>query len=256
MSSQFLSTALDAVKAAEEVVLFYFNREKIEQSTKSDTSPVTIADQKAEQTIRTVISTAFPAHGFIGEEEGVTNPDAEYQWTIDPIDGTTSFLRNMPFFSTELALLHDREIIMGVSYNHCTKECLTAVKGEGAYLNQTTRLQVSKIATIREAFGGFGSYASFQKSKTEANFSAIAGDSYEVRSYGSFPSNLLLAQGKIDYYLSVGPKIWDLAARTCIIREAGGTVTDMKGHPITLNSTSYFATNSLLHDQVLRYFNA
>ena len=112
--SEFLATALDAARAGAEVIRRYYQR-NLEVTLKADKSPVTQADVETEQAIRRIIGQRFPAHGFYGEETGQSSLDAEYLWLVDPIDGTKAFVREYPFFSTQIALMHRGRLIVGVS---------------------------------------------------------------------------------------------------------------------------------------------
>src|SRR5688500_16972931 len=142
--SPFTRTAVLAAKAAEAVIERYY-RGTFEVRLKEDQSPVTIADIEAEQTIRGVITEDFPEHGFYGEETGRMRPDAEYMWLIDPIDGTKSFVRGYPFFSTQIALMHAERLILGVSNAPIAGELAYAERGSGAFLNEQP-MRVSEVS--------------------------------------------------------------------------------------------------------------
>jgi histidinol-phosphatase len=111
--SKFLDVGLEAVKAATKVIT---EAKSFSILTKGDQSPVTKIDKQAEKVIRKIITKHFPDHGFLGEEYGDTNKEAEYIWIIDPIDGTKNFIRNIPTYSTQLALMKDNELIVGISH--------------------------------------------------------------------------------------------------------------------------------------------
>jgi len=112
--NEFLATALQAAKAARELILSYYNG-KFDIEIKADQTPVTVADRGAEQVIRETIGNAYPEHGIFGEEYGAENKDTEYLWLVDPIDGTKSFVKRYGMFSTQIALMHRGELILGVS---------------------------------------------------------------------------------------------------------------------------------------------
>ena len=126
-----LKTAIDAAAAAAELSRKYYHG-NFTVTTKSDMTPVTQADVECEQAIREIILGAFPEHGFYGEETGQTRADAEYLWLVDPIDGTRAFVRQYPFFSTQIALMRDGEIILGVSSGTMFDELAYAEQGSGA----------------------------------------------------------------------------------------------------------------------------
>ena len=114
MSSPFLDTALEAARAAADVIRRYYQN-NLKVTIKADKTPVTDADVETEKVIRSIISSRFPAHGFYGEETGQSSMDAEYLWLVDPIDGTKAFVREYPMFSTQIALMHRGKLIVGVS---------------------------------------------------------------------------------------------------------------------------------------------
>ncbi|HBR98442.1 MAG TPA: inositol-phosphate phosphatase, partial [Gammaproteobacteria bacterium] len=134
MPGEFLQKALEAAKAAEAVIHRYANQD-VDVTLKGDYSPVTQADVETEHVIREILSSAFPEHGFYGEETGQDNTSAEYLWLVDPIDGTKSFIRGTPFFSTQIALMHRGELIVGVSNAPLYGQMAWAEQGGGAFLN-------------------------------------------------------------------------------------------------------------------------
>src|SRR5210317_747689 len=148
-ASGFLRVALEAASKAAEISRSYYAG-NFTVTTKEDRTPVTQADVECEQAIRQIILEAVPDHGFYGEETGQTHADAEYLWLVDPIDGTKGFVRQYPFFSTQIALMHNGEIVLGVSSAPMMKELAWAEKGVGAFLHGE-RLAVSSIDDPRRA---------------------------------------------------------------------------------------------------------
>ena len=144
-----LETALDAARRAAEISRHYYSG-NFTVTTKVDRTPVTQADVECEQAIRETILDAFPEHGFFGEETGKTRPNAKNLWLVDPIDGTKGFVRQYPFFSTQIALMRDGEIVLGVSCGTMFDEIAWAERGTGAWLNDQP-LTVSSIDEIRDA---------------------------------------------------------------------------------------------------------
>src|SRR5262245_30267244 len=140
-----LQAALDAAKAAAEIIRGYYGR-GVHVQTKAYQSPVTEADVRAEETIRAILSERFPSYGFYGEETGRDRGDAENVWLVDPIDGTKSFVRDCPFFSTQIALLRGGQLVLGVSSAPAYDELAWAERGAGAFLNG----QPIKVAVVRE----------------------------------------------------------------------------------------------------------
>ncbi len=254
--SLFLQAALQAVRAAEAVILNYYHRD-VEVEFKADQSPVTIADVETEQTIKRIILEHFPEHGFLGEETGKVNSEAEYRWLIDPIDGTKSFVRHYPMFSTQIALMHGNELILGVSNAPSFGELAYAEKGKGAFLNgkplhTTTYTKLSQSAL---SLGNIASLAAHPKRWTALG--NMIQQVQRIRGYGDFLHYHLLAAGKLDVVLESDVNILDIAALSVIVTEAGGTFTDMYGHALTLSTQSVLATASqALHSACLQHLHA
>lgn len=250
-----MTVALDAVKEAEKIILHY-HKVGAQVEFKADQSPVTIADKEAEAKIRQVIAAKFPDHTFFGEEgEQVSLKNHRgYTWIIDPIDGTKGFMRGVPLFATLLALMHDGELILGVSNMPLMNELIYAEKGQGAWLNDQ-RLQVSNVATIGESYISSGSIKHFVTKQKIDNLIKLSQDARQLRTFGDTWSYHLTAQGKIDAVVEDYVKFWDVAAATVIIREAGGRVTKLDGSDIDETTDTVLASNDLLHDEILNYFN-
>lgn len=243
-----VETAIAAAKAAEEIIMFYYKRQ-LTVELKADYTPVTIADKEAEQVIKQVLSAAFPEHGFWGEETGREYSSNDYVWLIDPIDGTKSFVREYPFFSTQLALLHHGKIILGISNAPVFKELAWAGQGQGAFLNGQL-LQVSKVERWQDATLSFGNIKTLLRTRPEA-FARLVALCNRIRGYGDFYHSHLLASGKIDIVIESDINILDIAALSLIVQEAGGQVSDLDGKPIRLDSTSFVASNALLHQPLI-----
>ena len=252
----FLDIALQASRAGEEVIRHYYDG-NVQVTLKEDYTPVTVADVETEKKIKEVILGAFPDHGFYGEETGKTNPDAEYNWLIDPIDGTKSYVRRYPFFSSQIALMHRDELIVGVSNGVMFNELAWAARGQGAFLNGEA-LQVSAdIDELRDAALSTGNIASLAGNpQAWQGLSRLAQQVNRTRGYGDFYHYHLLAAGKIEIIVESDVNILDIAALSVIVAEAGGRFTDLDGKPLTLDTTSVLATsNDVLYDKVYALIN-
>lgn len=249
--SDFLKVAIEAVKRAEEVILAHF-KPNIEVSLKDDKTPVTIADTEAEKIIISTIRQAFPTHDFLGEESGIRVPKSDYLWIIDPIDGTKNYIRGIPLFTTEIALMEKGKLVLGVSNAPALKDLMYAQKGQGAYSNDKP-VHVSS-RDLKDSYMSFGDLTKFQQNNELEALLRIDQEIQGSRGFGDCWSYHLLAQGKIDIMIE-HPKIWDIAAVSVIVEEAGGKVTDFKGQPVNLNITSSLATNGKLHEAILAYLN-
>ena len=253
----FLDKAVEAARAAETIIRRYYHGD-FEVEHKADASPVTIADIECERAIKAVLSEAFPDHGFQGEELGREQADADYVWLIDPIDGTKSFVRGYPFFSTQIALLKKGEpkdeLIVGVSnaplFNGGEMAC--AAKGLGATLNGEP-IHTSDVDTLAKTSLSLGNIASLAASPAWAPVGKLIGQVHRIRGYGDFYHYHLLASGRIDAILESDLNILDIAALTVILREAGGDITELGGGDIDLPTRSVFATNGKLRDAIAPY---
>lgn len=251
VNSPMLDTAIRAARAAEAVIRRYY-REGFDVTLKADASPVTQADVESERTIKTVIAEAFPDHGFFGEETGRERIDAEYLWLIDPIDGTKSFVRRYPFFSTQIALMHRGELVLGVSNAPEFNEMAWAERGQGAFLNGQP-IRVSEIVQPAEATLSLGNLKTLAAGSGWAGLGTLVGQVNRTRGYGDFYHYHLLASGRIDVVLESDVNILDIAALATIVREAGGVFTDMHGAELGLDTTSVLAAATpALHASVRR----
>lgn len=248
--SPFLKTAIEAAQAAQLVIDKYYAGE-FEVEIKPDQSPVTIADVETEETIKRIILNAFPDHGFFGEETGKVNEDADYNWLIDPIDGTKSFVRGYPFFSTQIALMYKGELIVGVSNAPGFKEMAYAEKGQGAWLNGE-KIQVSDIQELSKSTLSLGNIATIAGKPQWQTLGGLIQDVHRIRGYGDFYHYHLLASGKIDIIIESDVNILDIAALSVIVNEAGGCFTDLSGNALTLDTTTVLACNTkAMHQSML-----
>ena len=247
--SPFLTAALEAAEAAGEVIRRFYRR-NVEITIKADKSPVTEADVEAEKAIRGLLEARFPDHGFFGEETGSHAMGADYVWLVDPIDGTKSFVREYPMFSTQIALLCEGELVLGVSSAPVYGELVWAERGKGAWLGKE-RLAVSDVASIGGATLSSGNLKSLARSPAWGRYGTLVGAVNRIRGYGDFLHYHLLASGKIDAVIESDVNILDIAALVVIVEEAGGRFTDLSGRSVGFDTTTVLATNGPLHGLVL-----
>jgi histidinol-phosphatase len=244
-----LGIALDAATAAAEISRKYFHG-NFSVTTKEDRTPVTQADVECEEAIRDIILSRFPDHGFFGEETGRTRDEADNLWLVDPIDGTKAFVRQYPFFSTQIALMRKGEIVLGVSCGTMFDELAWAERGKGAWLNGE-RLAVSDIdAPDRSAFS-VGNLKSLARSEGWSRLAEFVAVSDRIRGYGDFYHYHLLAAGKIEAVIESDVNILDIAALSVIVSEAGGVFTDLNGQAPCIETRSVLAANPALHQKLL-----
>lgn len=259
-SGDFLARALAvaqrAADAAEAVIRPRYRSQDFSVVTKADATPVTEADREAEATIKRVLRADFPDHAFYGEEEG-REGDSDFLWLIDPIDGTKAFVRGYPMFSTQIALMHAGELVLGVSAAGEYGERAWATRGGGAFLDG----QSIHVSDTRE----FGPQAAISTGNLKSlaasppRWSAYADLVRRVgriRGYGDFLHYHLLARGAIDLVIESDLNILDIAPLVVIVREAGGVFTDLDGGDISIDTRSALAGPPSLHAQALALFGA
>ncbi|MDQ5920547.1 MAG: inositol-phosphate phosphatase / L-galactose 1-phosphate phosphatase / histidinol-phosphatase [Pseudomonadota bacterium] len=250
---EFFVAGIQLADLASEITRKYF-REKLDVKHKSDCHPVTIVDQKVEQSLREWLTVNYPDHGIIGEEYAAQNILAKYTWTIDPIDGTVAFATGKPVFATLIALLEDGVPMLGIIDQPIINERFIGVRGSGAWVNgkkMTTSNQsvLSKArlnATTPYMFKTDEDRDAFQRLHRQVNITGWGGDAY---AYG------LLADGHIDIILEADLGFYDVAALRPIIEESGGIITDWDGNNIShenFDGKCLACANSQLHEAVLK----
>src|SRR5688500_475582 len=157
-NSSELNAALDAARAAADVIRGFYQR-NVRIEVKADKTPVTEADVRSEEAIRELLTKRFPSYGFYGEETGKSDMNAESVWLVDPIDGTKSFVRECPFFSTQIALMRGGRMVLGVSCAPAYDELAWAERGTGAFLNGKP-IHVSKVSALDAAILSSGNLKS------------------------------------------------------------------------------------------------
>lgn len=247
---RYLEIALEAVSAASIPIIEHFHG-GFEVEMKSDQTPVTVADREAEQAIRSVIRDAFPEHGIWGEEYGASDRESDYLWLIDPVDGTKSFVRGYGMFSTQLALLHQGRIVLGVSNAPLMGELAWATLDGGAWLDGQ-RMRVSAIADLEQATVSTGNLATLARSERWPALGEILARANRSRGYGDFYHYHRLAQGQLDAVIESDVNILDIAALSLIVTEAGGVFTDLDGQPVGMATRSVLAATPGLHAGLLQ----
>jgi histidinol-phosphatase len=249
MASKELQAALAAARAASEIIRTYYQKSPGVR-LKPDASPVTEADVLAEEAIHATLIERFPDYGFYGEETGQHAMQAHSVWLVDPIDGTKAFVRGIPFFSTQIALLRHGRLVLGVSSAPVYGELAWAEEGGGAFLNDRP-IRVSSVATLGAAAISTGNLSSAIGTPRWQRLGALIAQAGYSRGYGDFVHYHLLARGAIEVVIESNVNILDIAALTVIVRAAGGTFTDLEGNDVDLDTTSVLASNGALHASVL-----
>jgi myo-inositol-1(or 4)-monophosphatase len=243
-------------RAAGALLMDHFRRHvKIEYKGSADL--VTIADRQSEALILEHIRRDFPSHDVMGEEGTRIETGSDYKWYVDPLDGTTNFAHGYPVFCVSLAVEHMGRRIAGAIYDPTRDEMFTAEKGSGAHLNGRP-IEVSKSSTLSESLIATG----FPSQKRHKNpniffYHHLTLHSHGVRRAGSAALDLCnVASGRYDGFWEFNLNPWDTAAGVLIVEEAGGRVTDFSGGPFQIDSRETLASNSLIHDELLKEFQS
>jgi histidinol-phosphatase len=253
MSELDLPKALAAAREAAEaaaLVLRHYWRKGVAVELKSDDTPVTVADREAELAIREILQKALPHASIYGEEFGRDDHSSELLWLVDPLDGTKSFVRRTPFFSTQIALMHRGELVLGVSSAPVYGEVMWASAGGGSWFDGE-RVQVAPTQAMAQASLSTGNIKTLTRDARWQALGAMIADSNRIRGYGDFCHYHLLARGGLDLVIESDVNILDVAALAVIVREAGGVFTDIHGHALSLDTTSVLAGTPAIHAQAL-----
>lgn len=241
----YLEFATETAYLAGRLTLGYFQT-GIQPDFKSDNSPVTIADHKAEELIRARIEKKFPSHAILGEEFGPSAHDTPtHRWIADPIDGTKSFARGVPLYSVLLALEIEGRIEVGVVYFPALGEMLAAARGEGCWWNGR-RARVSEVSDLSRAYVAFSDPRSFDRYGRRAAWERIKNATYHRGGWSDAYGYALVATGRIELMLDPIMEPWDSAPFPVILSEAGGYFGDWKGNCTIWAREGLATTNTLL----------
>lgn len=215
---------------------------------KPDATPVTEADRRAERLLRHRIEERFPEDGIIGEEYGTVRAEAERRWILDPIDGTRSFVHGVPLFGTLVAVEIRGEPVVGVIHLPALGETIAAATGLGCWWNGR-RARVSTTASLSDALVVTSDPASLQATGRRNGWDRLSDRAAAARTWGDCYGYALVATGRADVMIDPVLSIWDAAAVTPVVREAGGIVTDLAGH-VRHDGGNLVATNAALAEVV------
>lgn len=253
--ADFLDAALEVARRAARaaaVIIEHYWQDGFQAQLKPDATPVTQADIEAEKAIRAILREAFPEHAIHGEEQGREGA-GDYLWLVDPLDGTKSFVRRNPVFSTQIALMYRGELVLGVSCASRFGQMAWARRGGGAFLDGML-LEVTPTQSLTEAVVSTGNLKSLAQGPRWAALGELLSEVNRGRGYGDYLHYHLLAQGSLDVVIESDVNILDIAALVVIVREAGGVFTDLSGAPVDLETRSVLAAAPALHASVLHRF--
>ena len=250
-----LTLALEAADAAGKITLEHFAHPDLAIETKSDGSPVTEIDRAAETTIRNLIKTAFPDDAIQGEEHANTPGTSGYNWIIDPIDGTYSYIHAVPLYGTLIGLEHNNQLALGVIHMPALDETVYAATGLGAWHRRGAAdpvpARVSRTKTLADALVITTSSYYFRDTGTVSVFDRINRTAGHTRGWSDCYAAVLLATGRADAVIEPLVHPWDIAALFAIIHEAGGVATDWTGAP-SIHSRNAIMSNGQFHADLLK----
>ena len=246
--SPFLDFALEAAWQAGRQTLAHYQT-GVAVQRKGDRSLVTVADRDAERLLRDLISWRYPDHSIVGEEYGVDERAGGPRWFIDPIDGTNTFVRGVPFYGVLLALVLEREPVVGVAYFPALDEMVAAARGLGCRWNGR-RARVSAVTSLSDACVAYTDGRAVRERIGEG-WDDLQKSTALQRSWGDCYGHCLVATGRADVMLDPRMNPWDCAALIPIVEEAGGRFTDWTGRTV-IDGGDAFSTNGALHDEILR----
>ncbi|QQS54891.1 MAG: inositol monophosphatase [Candidatus Competibacteraceae bacterium] len=250
-----LTIAKRAALSASRILLRHFdNLERLSVTAKQRNDFVSEADVQAEQEIIQVLRKTYPNHGILAEESGEQHGHDDYQWVIDPLDGTTNFLHGIPHFAISIGFRHKNRLEAGLIYDPIRQEMFTASRGAGAQMNDR-RMRVSGISQMENALLGTGfPFRHPQHQPAYLNFfGSLFGKCVEVRRAGAASLDLAyIASGRLDAYWEFGLKEWDIAAGVLLVQEAGGLVSDFVGGNDFMKSGNIVAGNPKMFKALLR----
>ena len=250
--NQYALFAQNLAEISGKIIKGYF-RTNITIDTKSDHSPVTIADKKVEELMRETIKKTFPEHGIIGEEFGSHNENSEYQWILDPIDGTKSFICGALSFGTLIALTKNGKPILGVINHPVLNECLIGdnqtAKLNGIIVKARNRSALSDSVLLTT------DHLDIQKHQNIDKFNTLIHKVKLYRNWGDCYGYYLVATGFADIMIDPIMSVWDSMALIPVIRGAGGAITDYHGNDPVAGKSIIAAGSAEVHREVIKILN-
>jgi histidinol phosphatase-like enzyme (inositol monophosphatase family) len=249
-----LNLALSAGKEAGKLTLRFFQQHDLQVERKDDSSPVTVADRSAELFLRERIAAAFAGDGVIGEEYGIDDGTSGFNWILDPIDGTKSFISGVPLYGTLIGVEHEGRCLAGFVFMPGLDEGVYASAGQGTWhfrgTSQPVKARVSPKGKLSDGLFVTSEVGTFAQRGAAVAFDGLERAASITRTWGDCYGYLLIATGRAEAMVDPVMNLWDAAAVQPIVEEAGGTFTDWQGNA-TIHSGEGIATNGLVLEEVL-----
>jgi myo-inositol-1(or 4)-monophosphatase len=252
-----VNVAVQAARKAGDVMIRHLNQlHRLEITDKGRNEFVTEVDHRAEQAIVETIHDYYPDHAILAEERG-RQGQHDFEWIIDPLDGTTNFIHGFPVFSVSIAVRHKNQLEHGVVYDPLRQEIFTATRGQGAQLDGR-RIRVSQRHRLSDSLLATGFPYRHNQDDVDTYLrmlKAVMNESAGIRRPGSAALDLCyLAAGRVDGFWELGLNIWDIAAGALLIREAGGRISDFEGGDTYLENGSVVAGNPKIYVALSKLF--
>ncbi len=248
-----LNFAIDTAKEAGSILMKHFGKISTYNKKSSDIDLVTIADTQSEKYIIDKIKSTFPKHDIIAEESDLINNSSKYRWVVDPLDGTTNFIHNLPIFAVSIGLQYNKETIIGVVYNPAVDKCFYAEKNKGAKLN-SEYINVSSTNTLSKSLlvTGFPYIHDARYEKGFDLFKKFYSKTQGVRRLGAAALDFcFVAMGRFEGFWEFGLQPWDVCAGEIIVKEAGGKTSDWDNSPTPFSGERILASNGHIHSNML-----
>jgi histidinol phosphatase-like enzyme (inositol monophosphatase family) len=243
--ARLLEEAVAIARLAGELTLGYFRSSSLAVDLKSDGSPVTHADRRAERLIREELGLRHPSDGIVGEEEGVKLGESGRRWFVDPIDGTIAFTRGVGTYTNLLAMEDEEGIALGVINAPALGETVYAARGLGCYWNGS-RAHVSEVESLAESYLATSAFDNW----ADEDLLSLKHAGVQLRTWADGFGYALVATGRVDAMTDMQAESYDVAPMPVILAEAGGRFSDLKGVP-RYDGGSALASNGRIHEELL-----
>jgi len=251
--SEFLKFSIEVAKEAGKIQMSHFGNISSLEKKSTNYDLLTEADKQSENYIIKQITLKYPLHSILSEEQGETNNSSEYKWIIDPLDGTTNFVHNLPIFAVSIGLQQNNRTICAVVYNPAVDKCFYAEKDKGAYLNKD-KLSVTTSITLSNSLiaTGFPYIHDNRYDLSFEIFKELYGKTRGIRRLGAAALDLcFVAMGRFDAFYEFELKPWDICAGSLIVSEAGGVVSDWNGLKAPDSGVRILASNKKVHCEII-----
>lgn len=235
----------------EEIALHYFQKQNLSVLSKDDKSLVSEADLKIEEVIREISSQTYPELAVLGEEYGITSESCSARLIVDPIDGTSNFVRGIPFFASLLAIEIHQVVQVGMVFSPATKEKWWASKGKGSFYNGKP-IQVSKVNQIEKSQAFYGSLFGREARGDRQKLLTLLSKTHRQRGFGDYLMHTMVAMGCGEWAVDFGLKPWDLAPLGIIIEESGGKISSCDGSTFSPYKGEILSSNGCFHDLLVQ----